>query len=142
MGTDNMDGGPKRPRDLGESAGFRRRGLPNAFRDADSQEDDPRAFEKVATGIQSRMEQLLQEKPELGVAQSDVDGKKAYYLEKGKVSGLKTLEDAIEEAMRTEVRGTDKLRDAVIDHLSLALAYLQLTKETNEDFLDVHHEQG
>ncbi|OGG50568.1 hypothetical protein A2763_04360 [Candidatus Kaiserbacteria bacterium RIFCSPHIGHO2_01_FULL_54_36] len=120
--------------------GFYRRGLPNAPRPKES-DDDPKAFEKVAVDMQMRMEQIIVDKPELGIAQSDIDARKAHYLAKGARVGIKALEDDIENAMRVEITGTHEFKETVIDHLGLALAYLELTRDVNEDFLDVKKDE-
>ena len=119
-----------------ESAGFYRRGLPNVPRQKDNP-DDFKAFVKVATDMQMQMERLLAEKPELGITQREVDDKRREYVQKGKRHGIKTLEDEIEKSMREEVTTGIYDRPKLISHLSLALAYLELTTGVNEDYLDV-----
>jgi hypothetical protein len=124
------------PSKHGESQGFYRRGKPNAERPTENL-DDFRAFVKVASDMQLQMERLIVENPRLGIRQDEVDAKTWEYLDKGRSRGTKTLENDLEEKMRQEVTSDLKNRGEIITHLALALAYLELNQDVNEDNLDL-----
>jgi len=76
MGKDGMEGF-KKPRDVGESAGFHRRGLPNVERSSaggsDEVLDEPNAFKVLATDMVRGMEQTVKDNPTWGISQKEID---------------------------------------------------------------------
>lgn len=118
---------------------MRARGTPEQGREPVSDteaENDPQAFERVAVDMQWRMEDVIRQRPEWHVTLTEVDAAKREWLDRGQRYGLKVLEDDIEETMREDAIE----RDGVIRHLSLALAYLELSDRPHEEGLDLRSE--
>ena len=133
MGRDGMDGGFKRPRNVGESAGFRREGLPNVIQANKDETDEPKAFEVLAADIARGAEgTIIERQGEWKVTRAEIDENKKEFLDRGRTKGLKVLEDDLE----AEMRNVENEKESVLRRLGLSLAYLELTKDLNEDHLD------
>lgn len=123
---------------MGEPAGLARKGLPNVPRTTDM--GDERDAERFAVDMKYGLEKLIQEAPELGITEDEIESGKQEFLDRGKKEGLEVLEGDLELLQRVDLENIQDDKEAVLFSLGLVSAYLGLTKDLNEDALDLGKE--
>jgi len=79
----------------------------------------------------------LAKNPELDITPNETAGSTAEYLGVGRNEGIKALEDKIEELAGIDIESFADDPDGIIENLGMLTAYLELTKDVNEDAIDL-----
>lgn len=131
MGKESFGGGGKEK----EPKGFTRQGRPNIERV--NEPGDERGTEKFAVDLQQKLFEHIRLNPDFDITKRDIADSAEEYLTRGRKEGTKILEDMLEELQREGFESLEDDPEGITAALGIISAYLELTRDENEDALDL-----
>jgi|GEM_PF-6031710 len=120
---------------LGTAKGMTREGKPSVERREDP--EDERGMEKFAVDTRTSLEEIIAADPDLHITRLDIDESTAIWTRRGRLEGLKVLEDEIEGFVDMGVEAIAENPESIVNALGVLNAYLERTADENEDALDL-----